>query len=112
MSDQILHSFNKLKAYCEKEEFRGYDPYDSLNSTFLQSISLVSKKPLFRLVWTQFFKRFPINFRKLAGINKDYNPKALGLFLSGYCNLYKVKLQTVGFIHPHCLLVEPIGLYG
>jgi rhamnogalacturonyl hydrolase YesR len=90
MSDQILQSFNKLKAYCEKEAFKGYDPYDSLNSTFLKKISLVSEKPLFRLAWTQFFKRSPLNFRKLAGVNKDYNPKALGLFLSGYCNLYTI----------------------
>ena len=90
MSDQILQSFYKLKAYCEKEAFKGYDPYDSLNSTFLKKISLVSEKPLFRLAWTQFFKRSPFNFRKLAGVNKDYNPKALGLFLSGYCNLYTI----------------------
>ena len=32
----ILNSFNKLKSYIEKEEFKGYDPYDSLNSTFLK----------------------------------------------------------------------------
>jgi rhamnogalacturonyl hydrolase YesR len=90
LSDQILHSYNKLEAYCEKEEFKGYDPYDSLNSTFLRRIELVSKRPLFRLGWTQFFKRSPINFRKLAGVSKDYNPKALGLFLSGYCNLFRL----------------------
>jgi rhamnogalacturonyl hydrolase YesR len=37
----------------------------------------------------QLFKRSPLNLRPIAGIKKDYNPKALGLFLSGYCNLYK-----------------------
>ena len=26
----------------------------------------------------------------MLGVAKDYNPKALGLFLSGYCNLYKI----------------------
>jgi rhamnogalacturonyl hydrolase YesR len=30
-----------------------------------------------------------LNLRVIAGVKKDYNPKALGLFLSGYCNLYK-----------------------
>ncbi len=42
-----------------------------------------------RLAWIQFFKRSPLNLRPLLGVKKDYNPKALGLFLSGYCNLYK-----------------------
>ena len=26
----------------------------------------------------------------MVGIKKDYNPKALGIFLSGYCQLYKI----------------------
>ncbi|HEX2976768.1 MAG TPA: delta-aminolevulinic acid dehydratase, partial [Bacteroidales bacterium] len=30
----------------------------------------------------------PLNFRALTGVKKEYNPKALGLFLSGYCRLY------------------------
>jgi rhamnogalacturonyl hydrolase YesR len=32
-----------------------------------------------------------VNFRPLLGVKKDYNPKGLGLFLSGYCNLYKAE---------------------
>ena len=28
----IDNSFNKLKTYCEKEQFKGWDPYDGLNS--------------------------------------------------------------------------------
>ena len=45
------------------------------------------------MVWTQVFKRSPINFRKFVGIHKDYNPKALGLFLSGYSLLYKTSKE-------------------
>ena len=44
-----------------------------------------------KLVWIQFFKRSPVNFRKMAGVKKEYNPKALGLFLSSYCKLYQVE---------------------
>lgn len=29
--------------------------------------------------------------RAITGVKKEYNPKALGLFLSGYCNLYQTK---------------------
>lgn len=38
----------------------------------------------------QGFKRSPINLRKLAFVPKEYNAKGIGLFLSGYCNLYQI----------------------
>jgi rhamnogalacturonyl hydrolase YesR len=90
MLKEIKSSFSQLKAYCEQEEFKGYDPYDGLNSKLFNAIPLVSKNRIARLAWIQLFKRSPVNFRKITGIKKDYNPKALGLFLSGYCNLYTI----------------------
>lgn len=89
MYSEIEIRFNKLKAYCEKEHFKGWDPYDGLNSMFFQS-SMLSKSRFFRLAWIQFFKRSPINFRKAFKVPKDYNAKGVGLFLNGYCNLYKL----------------------
>lgn len=89
MSEKILNSFNKLSDYCEREEFKGYDPYDGLNSTLFRSIPFISRNRFARLAWIQLFKRSPLNFRIIAGVKKDYNPKAIGLFLSGYCNLFK-----------------------
>jgi rhamnogalacturonyl hydrolase YesR len=82
-------SFNKLKAYVESESFKGYDPYDGLNSTVFKTVPFISKSRLARLAWIQGFKRFPINLRPLLGVKKEFNPKAIGLFLSSYCNLYK-----------------------
>lgn len=93
MSDSVLRSFKKLKTYCERESFKGYDPYDGLNSPFFRALPFISKNRLVRLVWIQFFKRCPINFRPLVGIKKEYNSKGLGLFMSGYCNLYKSELK-------------------
>ncbi|MEX0884496.1 MAG: delta-aminolevulinic acid dehydratase, partial [Cyclobacteriaceae bacterium] len=90
MNTKIIESFDKLSEYCLREEFKGYDPYDSLNSRFFNRIPVLSKLPLAKLVWTQLFKRSPVNLRPYVGIDKEYNPKALGLFLSAYCNLYKV----------------------
>ena len=89
MSEKIRNSLIRLTDYCKSEAFKGYDPYDGLNSTLFKALPLLSKNHLARLVWIQLFKRSPLNLRVIAGIRKDYNPKALGLFLSGYCNLYK-----------------------
>lgn len=86
----VEESFNKLKDYCEKQEFKGYDPYDGLNSKFFSKLILLKDIKYVKLAWIQFFKRSPINLRTLFGVEKDYNSKGLGLFLAGYCNLYKL----------------------
>lgn len=89
MNCDIENSFFKLKDFCEKEGFKGYDPYDGLNSTIFKRLPILNKVPFFRLAWIQFFKLFPFNIRRYVGIKKEYNPKAMGLFLSGYCKLYQ-----------------------
>lgn len=97
---QLKQSFAKLKHYVEQEQFKGYDPYDGLNSWAIQK-TLFGKSRFFRLAWIQFFKRNPINLRAFVGIQKAYNPKGLGLFLTGYCNLYKLgrKEEDLKIIH-------------
>jgi len=89
MNKKIHNSFISLKEFCEAEKFQGYDPYDGLNSKLFQAFPVLPKLRFTRLVWIQFFKRSPFNFRKLVGIRKEVNPKAMGLFLSSYCQLYK-----------------------
>ena len=111
MVDKIENSFNKLAAYCEMENFKGYDPYDSLNSKFFRSIPIASKAPLVRLAWTQFFKRSPVNLRAIVGVEKEYNPKALGLFLSAYCLLYKKQpkeeyLEKINFFSSQLIAIQ------
>lgn len=86
----MQESFLKLSSWCEKEGYKGYDPYDGLNSKLFQSLPLLSKNRIARLAWIQLFRRSPLNLRPIAMIKKDYNPKALGLFLSGFCNLYSI----------------------
>ncbi|RNI37488.1 delta-aminolevulinic acid dehydratase [Hanamia caeni] len=93
MRETVLKSLCQLQKYCEMVEFKGWDPYDGLNSRIFQSIPLISKNRLAKLFWIQFFKRSPLNFRKLAGVEKGYNPKGLGLFLASYCNLYSISPQ-------------------
>jgi len=86
----IEERFQKLKEYCISESFKGYDPFDGLNSRFFNYFPFLRRNSFIKLAWIQFFKRSPINFRKFAGIKKEYNPKGLGLFLSAYCNLYSI----------------------
>ena len=86
---KIIDSFNRLKAYCEAEDFRGWDPYDGLNSKLFQSTPL-KRSALCRLILIQTFKRSSINLRPLFGVPKEYNAKGIALFLTGYCNIYSI----------------------
>ncbi|ULQ54431.1 hypothetical protein [Flavihumibacter fluvii] len=94
MNSKFYDSFSRLKAFCEKEGFKGYDPYDGLNSRFFQAIPFAKKNRFLRLAWIQAFKKAPINLRPFTGVKKEYNPKAMGIFLSGYCQLYKMDPQN------------------
>lgn len=86
----ILEAFKGLRSYCEDEDFRGWDPYDGLNSRVFKSVPFVGKSAICRLVWIQLFKRNPLNLRKFLLVPKQYNAKGIGLFLQGYCTLYKM----------------------
>jgi hypothetical protein len=91
----VINSFQKLKKYCEKEQYKGWDPYDGLNSRLFNALPFIKSNRFCRLAWIQFFKRSPLNFRQITGVKKDFNTKGLALFLSGYCNLYKQDREQV-----------------
>jgi len=117
MTNKIEDSFDQLKAYCEREQFKGYDPYDGLTSGFFNAIPLVPSNRLSRLAWIQFFKRSPINLRPLLNVKKEYNPKGLGLFLAGYCSLYKndpssQNLDKIHFLSQKVLELQTPGYSG
>lgn len=117
MKDLLIeNSFAALKAYVEAKDYKGWDPFDGLNSGFFQKSPFRHSK-LARLAWIQFFKRSPINFRKLFLIEEAHNSKGLGLFLSGYCNLYKLKpneyvLQKINYLVERILQIQSIGYSG
>ena len=84
LEDIILKHYDYLKGI----NFQGWDVLDGLNSRMFQKLPFHRNKYL-RLCWIQFFRRSPINLRKLTLVPKEYNPKALALFISGLLNLYK-----------------------
>lgn len=85
-----LNSLIKLRDYCEKEQYKGWDPFDGLNSKVFNAIPFLNKSAACRLVMIQAFKKLPLNLRRLAMVPKQHNAKGIGLFLQGYCNLYRV----------------------
>lgn len=90
---KISHSLQALKTYIESEKYSGWDPYDGLNSRVLRLFKPLSKNRIVRLLWIQFFKKSRLNFRRLLRVPKEYNPKAVALFLSGYCSLYRTNVD-------------------
>lgn len=85
------NSLNRLMDYCEKEQFKGYDPYDAQNSLFP-----ISKFPhSFKFAITQVNKRSPVNLRHILFIKKGFYTKAMALFCAGYCNLFKLTKEDL-----------------
>ena len=78
-----------LYGYVEKEGYRGWDVFDGLNSRIFKN-SPFYRSEILRLAWIQFFKRSPVNFRRIALVPKGYNAKGLGLFASGLILLGKL----------------------
>lgn len=95
----VIDSFNNLKSYCEVEHFKGWDPFDGLNSKVLQKILPLKYSAILRLIVIQSFKRSPWNLRKSLAVSKQYNCKGLGLFLQGYCNLYRLLEQKPSLVN-------------
>ena len=87
--------FRQLDQYVQKEDFRGWDLFDGLNSKLFKN-SFFYRSALLRLVWIQFFKRSPLNLRSLARVPKEYNAKGLGLFISGL--IANDRLQEATFL--------------
>src|SRR5579859_5245220 len=79
-------TLRKLVAYCQENNWAGYDPYDALNSQMLEKLPFLDRR-LPRLALTQALKRSPINLRPLMLVPKTQNPKAIGLFLAAFVKL-------------------------
>ncbi|MBS1794275.1 MAG: delta-aminolevulinic acid dehydratase [Acidobacteria bacterium] len=71
--------YDALFAYCEAEDFAGYDPFDGLNSRLFRALPLKHLAPA-RLAWLQLVKRSAKNLRPALKIEKGVNAKGLALF--------------------------------
>lgn len=82
-----------LLAYCQGNDWAGYDPYDALNSELFDKFKFLDSR-IPRLLFTQALKRIPWNPRRLLGIPPTQNPKALGLFLAAHLRFSKLGVLT------------------
>lgn len=115
IKEKVFNSFEKLEKYCKKEDFKGWDPYDGLNSKLFKSLPLLPDKKLGRLIWIQLIKKLPFNLRGLLKIEKGYNPKGLALFISGYCKISEIESrhsEAIQQINKLCMKVMDLQTPG
>jgi hypothetical protein len=74
-----------IRRWGEARDWRGFDPYDALNSPAAPLLTLGTS--FGRRLLTQAVKRSSVNLRPLLGIKPAWNAKAIGLVASGYARL-------------------------
>src|SRR5256885_332063 len=75
----LEQAYESLAAWCRARNYAGHDPFDGLNSRLWQATPLRHSRVL-RLLWTQAFKRAPVNLRTLALVPAGRNAKGTALF--------------------------------
>ena len=116
MDDLIFTAIKKLMHYIEFELYKGYDPYDALNSPLFNLPVLKSNK-LLRFYSQQFLKRFPLNLRSLLLIKKGINPVTYGLCIQAYSYLYNINkdnfyLKKISILIEELIKLIPNGFHG
>ncbi len=87
--DQIFASIGRLYDWLEKNDYKGWDTFDGLDS-YVRPLALGNK--FLQTVLQQGVRRFPINTRPLLGIPKAYSSKGMGFLARGFIRLH----QTTG----------------
>lgn len=86
--DQLKPVAGAILSSSRQEDFKGYDPFDGLNSKLFDLMPSL-KRGILGLAWIQLFKLSPVNFRSLVGVPKKRNPKGIGLFILGLLADYR-----------------------
>src|SRR6267142_4354778 len=86
----LEQAYADLFNWCRQRDFAGYDPFDGLNSHLFQASPLNNWRPA-RLLWTQVFKRSPVDFRSLARIAPERNAKGMALFALAALARYRTR---------------------
>jgi hypothetical protein len=87
--EQIFASIRRLYGWLEKNDYKGYDTFDGLDS-WIRPLTFETK--FLRTVLQQGVRRFPVNTRPLLGIRKEYSSKGMGFLARGFIRLH----QTTG----------------
>ncbi len=87
---QIFGSIEKLSAWLEQNDYRGYDTFDGLSARFVRPLTFETK--FLQQVLQQAVRRFPLNVRPLLGIPREHSSKGMGFLARGFIRLH----QTTG----------------
>lgn len=85
--DQIYKSIQRLSDWLEKNDYRGYDTFDGLNSKLLRPLTFETN--FLRTVLQQGIRRFPLNLRPMLGVGKSRSTKGMGFLARGFLRLYQ-----------------------
>ena len=85
---ELRRTILKLLAFCQANDWAGYDPYDALNSKALKALPFLDSR-IPQIILTQFLKRSPVNLRPLLLVPKPQHAKGLALFLAAFVRLAK-----------------------
>jgi len=92
-SSTLRPSLVRLKSWVERRDYAGWEPYDFLNSSILSS-RIFARFPLDWLAIQTGKRLGSIALRRGLRIPASKNPKALALFISGYCDLARSGQDT------------------
>ncbi|HEX5483009.1 MAG TPA: hypothetical protein VFZ08_10335 [Terriglobia bacterium] len=91
--DELYVSICRLCGWLERNDYRGYDTFDGLNSRLLRPFTLNSK--FLRAALQQGIRRFPLNLRPLVGIAKSHSSKGMAFLARGFVRLHQVTGEAV-----------------
>lgn len=94
-----------LLEALQRDKFKGFDPFDLLNSKFLEGFE-IGEYRILELLAIQFGKRFPVNLRNILRVEKSVNPKGVALVVLSLLNRY----QREGSLE-HLDLAKNLGEY-
>ena len=93
LSSAVDRSLLTLQKWVEQHRFAGYEPFDVLNSLLFAGRWPAHGLPAVCLI--QFAKRLGgLRLRRWLQVPESRNPKALGLFISAYCDLARSGYDT------------------
>jgi hypothetical protein len=87
----------RMRDWGEAREWRGWDPYDALNSPLAPYVTLGTG--VGRRLLTQAVKHAPVNVRPVLGIKPAWNPKAVALVASAYSRLWAAHRDEAARTH-------------
>jgi hypothetical protein len=85
VSCEVGSALSRMRAWGEARDWRGYDPYDALNSPLAPYVTLGTR--FGRRIFTQVVKLSPLNLRPALRVAPAWNAKGIALVGSAYARL-------------------------